>query len=214
MLQFGYLCRLFGLFLCSNTNNPFPCSTDAIGVRQPLPTTAPPQDPMLVLQFLLPALNHPSSCTALSPSDPPNQSSLPSLTLQAILNPHDKFYYPVPFFSSDYLPLQAIFEPKRQVLWSSPLIPRQITCPSKKFSNGHAKLCDPVLSFSSDYLPLQSIFEPTHQVLWASTTITHHITFPFKPFSNRCAKRCEPVLSFSSYYMPLQPISKLTRQAL
>ena len=29
--QFGFLCSLFGLFCCSDTNTPRPCSTDTIG---------------------------------------------------------------------------------------------------------------------------------------------------------------------------------------
>ena len=73
--------------------------------------------------------------------------------------------------SKDYLPLQAIFELTRQTLWSSTalfirlpaptsnfdptrqdmgeltVIPHQITCPSKPFSNLHAKRCEIVLSF-------------------------------------------------------------------
>ena len=48
---------------------------------------------------------------------------------------------------TDYLPLQAIFEPTRQAPWGSPTIPHQITCPSKPFLNQHAKRCDPVPSF-------------------------------------------------------------------
>ena len=31
MFQFGFVCSLFGLFCCSDTNTPFPCSTDSIG---------------------------------------------------------------------------------------------------------------------------------------------------------------------------------------
>ena len=39
--------------------------------------------------------------------------------------------------STDYLPLQAILEPKCQALWTSPIIPHQITCPTKLFFNQH-----------------------------------------------------------------------------
>ena len=165
------------------------------------------------------------------------------------------------------LPLQAIFKPTRQVLWSlpappshfrtdtpsqalwdSPVIPQQITWPSKPFSNQYSKTifvkqshrsstdylplqaifepprqsnpCEIVPSFlnrlpappshfrtnmpsamlqsrnySSDYLPLQLIFKPTRQALWASLVIPHHITCPSKLFLNRHARRCEPVPS-------------------
>ena len=98
--------------------------------------------------------------------------------------------------------------------YSSPVINRQIICPSKPFLNRYAKRCEPFHYFSSDYLSLQAIFEPTRQALWASPVITHHITFPSNPISNQHAKRCEPVPSLSSYYLLLQSIFKPTRQDL
>ena len=58
---------------------------------------------------------------------------------------HTKYCDPVPSFSPDYLPLQAIFEPTRHSLWAIPIITQQITFPSEPFSNRHAKRCDPVL---------------------------------------------------------------------
>ena len=74
------------------------------------------------------------------------------------LNWHSKWCQTFLYFSSVYIPLQSIFEPTHQVMWSSPIIPQQITCPYKPFLNRHAKICDPVPYFSPDYLPLQAIF--------------------------------------------------------
>ena len=42
------------------------------------------------------------------------------------LNRHAKRCEPVPYFSLDYLPLQAIVKPTRQTLWSIPVIPYNI----------------------------------------------------------------------------------------
>ena len=124
-------------------------------------------------------------------------------------------------------------------MWASPVIPHQITCPSKTFLNRHAKRYEPVPYFSSDYLLLQAIFEPTPQVLWSSPVITHQINCPSNIFWNSHAKHCEPVPSFfirlpappghfrtnmpsavrqyhrsSSYYLPLQAIFEPTYQVL
>ena len=85
-----------------------------------------------------------------------------------------------------------------QSLWDSPVIPYQLTCLSKPFSNQHSNPSAVSQSCHSsiDYLTLQAILGPTLQSPWASPVITHQITFPSKPFLNRRAKRCEPVLSF------------------
>ena len=49
MLHFGFLCSLFGLFCCSDTKTPRPCSTNKVGGshRFPLPTS--PKDPIVEL---------------------------------------------------------------------------------------------------------------------------------------------------------------------
>ena len=65
-----------------------------------------------------------------------------------------------------------------QSLWSSPVIPQHINCPSNTFSNQQAKRHEPVPYFSSDHLTLQAIFEPTRQALWASPIIPHQSTCP------------------------------------
>ena len=49
--QFRFVCSLFLLFFCSDTNNPCPCSTDAIGARHRLPPPTSPQEPMVELPF-------------------------------------------------------------------------------------------------------------------------------------------------------------------
>ena len=123
MLQFVFLCSLFGLFYCSDTNTPHPCSTDIIDGSHRFPPPAAPQDPMVALPFQLPALNRPSDRNSLYPSVPPNLSNLPSL------------------------PLQSIFQTTCQALWDSPIFFIRLTAPSNPFSNWHAKPCDPVPSF-------------------------------------------------------------------
>ena len=165
MLQFRFVCSLFGLFCCSYTNNPRPCSTNTICGSHRLTPPAASQESMVALSFWPPALNCLSACTALSPSGPPNQSSLPSLPLKAIFEKTRQFLWSSTVFSSDYLPLKAIFEPTLQALWSSPVITQYIYCPSKQFLNQHAKLCDPVSYF-------------------------YQITCPSKPFSNWHAEHC------------------------
>ena len=56
-------------------------------------------------------------------------------------NRHAKQCEIVSSFSSDYLTLQAIFEPTHQALWVSPVITHRITWPSKIFWNRRAKRC-------------------------------------------------------------------------
>ena len=52
--RFGFVCILFVLFCCSDTNNPCPCITDTIWAIHHLPYPAAPQEPTVVLLFLRP----------------------------------------------------------------------------------------------------------------------------------------------------------------
>ena len=118
-------------------------------------------------------------------------------------NQHAKCCDPVPSFCSYYLPLQAIFEPTHQVLWSSTIIPQQNTCPSKTFSNLHAKCCELLPYFSSYYLPLQAIFELTHQALWANPVFFIKLPAPPSHFWTNTPSAVSQSHHSSSDYLPL-----------
>ena len=84
-------------------------------------------------------------------------------------------------FSTDYLPLQAIFKPTHQAPWSSPVIPHQITCPSKPFLNRHDKRYEPVPSFLIGLI--------IHKwLLWhkkISLLLLMHIMLPSSPLADK-----------------------------
>ena len=175
------MCSLFVLFCCYGTNTLRPCSSDAIGDIHRFPPPAAPQDPMVALPFRPPALNCQYIHTDLYPLGPLDQSSLPSLLLKAIFKRTHWVMWTLPDTPSYFrnnTPIQA--------LWDSPIIPQQITCPSKPFSNQHAKpipvrhprpsssdylyfwtdtpsqsLQESFRHFSQYYLLLLAIFKPT-----------------------------------------------------
>ena len=151
-LQLGFVCRLFGLFFWSEKNTPLPWITYGIGGSHCFLPPVAPQDPMVALPFWPPALNRRSDCTALSPSCPPDPSSLSSLTLQfnfkiirqSLLYSPVFFIIFIPSYSSSgppdrsslpSLPLQAIFEPTRQALWFSPVFFVILPASSSHFRN-------------------------------------------------------------------------------
>ena len=51
MLKFGFVCRPFVLFCCSDVNTPRPCSTNAIGGSHCFLPPADPQGPIVVIPF-------------------------------------------------------------------------------------------------------------------------------------------------------------------
>ena len=126
--------------------------------------------------------------SSYSLSDPPDRSSLPSLTSPS----HFRTNTPSVVSHS------CLFH---QIIW-----------PSKPFLNQHSKYCEPVPSFSSDYLPLQAIFEPTRQALWAKPVFfiifissdwslgplyqSILTSLPLQDISDRHANPCETVPSF------------------
>ena len=126
MLQFWFVCSLFGLFCCSDTNTLRPCITNAIGGSHPFPPSASPQEPMMVLPFHLPSLNCLSVHTALYQSGKPGRSSLSSL------------------------PLQAIFKPTRQVLWASPVFFIRLIAPPSHFRTNTTSAVSQSCNSSSD----------------------------------------------------------------
>ena len=113
-LQFGFVCRLFGLFWCSNTNNPLPCNTNVIFFIHYFPRPDTPQKPIVVILFLPPATICWSACTALYPLSPPNWSRLPSLTLQAILEPTCQYLWATPFFIIKLILSDSSSDPPKQ----------------------------------------------------------------------------------------------------
>ena len=80
-------------------------------------------------------------------------------------------------YSRYHQPLQAIFEPKHQALWSIPTIPQQITCPSKPFLNRPAKLCEPVQLFFIRLPAPSRHFQTDTPSLWSSPVILNQIHY-------------------------------------
>ena len=151
MLQFWFLCSLFGLLCSCDTNTMRPCSTSAIGGSHRFPPSASPRESMVALQFHLPDLNCQSVHTALSQLGPPDRSSLSSLTLQ------------------------AIYKTTHQVLWSSPVFFTGLPSPTSHFWTDTPFAVSHSYHYSTDHLPLRAIFEPTRQALWSSPIIPHRI---------------------------------------
>ena len=194
MLQFIFLWNLFVLFCCFHTNTLPPCRTEAIdGSHHFLSPAAPSWGngeapvpaarPQLSIRLPCPVpIGYTLPINPAKPAPP-----------KPFWDQHAKWCEPVPYFSSYYLPLQAIFKPTRQALWSIPVTPHHITCPYNPFSDRQATRCKQVLHFSSYYLPLQEIFGLTRQALWDILVFPRQITCPYKPFLNRQTKCFEPV---------------------
>ena len=189
-MHFGFVCSLFVLFWFPDKNTPRPCITDAIGGSHRFPLPVSPQYPMAELPFQPPTLNRLSARTSLYPLIPPDQSSLSSLLLR------------------------AIFEPKRQVLWSIPFFLIVLPAPPIHFRTNTPSAVSQSCHFSTDYLTLQAIFEPTIQSLWASPVFFVRLPAPPIHFWTDMPITVIQSCNYSSDYLPLQDIFKLTRQAL
>ena len=134
-----------------------------VPLTQLVPATASCCPLTLKSQFLCSRSGRPTS-TVNRPELPcnhfvhPTNQSFQAWPSKTFVNQLAKCCDPVPYFSSDFLILQSLFELTRQAPWDSTVIPQQITCTPNPFLNWHTKHYDPVQSFSSSYLPLQDIF--------------------------------------------------------
>ena len=135
ILQFGFVCNLFGLFSCFDTNTPRPCSISIIGCIQCFLESAAPQDPIVALPFRPSAINHQPVYTALSPLGPPNQSSLKSLPLQTIFERPNQALRDSPVFFIRFVSFVRFVSSDSS---SVPSDQSSLTClPSRIFSNRH-----------------------------------------------------------------------------
>ena len=168
MLRFWVVCSLFGLFCCSDTNTPRPCSTGAIGGRHRL--TLPLKSQWWRSCSAFPQSLFRTHCPVsirytwpIKPAKPTHPSHSWTNTPSAVRQSH-------------------IFH--------------QINSPSKPFSNQHANSCEPVPSFLNRLpAPIRHFWTYTPSAV-SQYHLFHQITCPSKPFSNQNAKCCDPVPSF------------------
>ena len=126
----------------------------------------------------------------------PTNHAFQTCPSKTFLNQHTKFCEPVLYFSSDYLPLQASFEPTLQVIWASTLFFIRLPAPPNHFLTYTPISVSQSHHSFSDYLTLQAIFEPTCQALWAIPVFFVRLPAPPSHFFNRHAKHYEQVPSF------------------
>ena len=109
-LQFVFVCSLFGLLFCSDTNTPRPCSTDVSGARHRFPPSVAPQEPMVALLFQIFHLAYVKKYYIIVTSHEPswfnkpypikltwaNTSSLPLLRFKLLVHPPHYKYVLIP----------------------------------------------------------------------------------------------------------------------